>query len=102
MSKDIISFSRFLDILTYNPIRIFQIKNKGGLTSGFDADLTLINPKEEWIIKGENLHGRTKFTPFEGYKVRGKVVYTIVNGKVVFDNGEIIGKPGTGEFIYGD
>ena len=102
VSKDIISFSRFLDLLIYNPIRIFQIKNKGGLTSGFDADLTLINPKEEWIIKGENLHGRTKFTPLEGYKVRGKVVYTIVNGKVVFDNGEIIGKPGTGEFIYGD
>ncbi|MGQ4832668.1 MAG: dihydroorotase [Candidatus Asgardarchaeia archaeon] len=100
VSKDIISFSTFLELLVFNPIKIFKIKNKGGIASGFDADFTIIDPKEEWVIKGENLHGRTKFTPFEGYKVRGNVVYTIVNGKLVYERGEIVGRPGTGKYLY--
>ncbi|MEQ9715218.1 MAG: dihydroorotase [Candidatus Asgardarchaeia archaeon] len=99
LSRDMITFSRFLEVVSYKQIETFKIKNKGGLTSGYDADLVLIDPKTEWTIKGENLHGRTKFTPFEGQKVKGLVKYTIVQGLLVYDNGDILIKNGVGEYI---
>ena len=90
-----------IDKITSNPARAFGIKGKGEITPGFDADLVIVDPKEKWVIKGENLHGKTKFTPFEGFEVFGKVKYTIVRGEVVYMDEECIGKKGHGIHLGG-
>jgi dihydroorotase-like cyclic amidohydrolase len=72
---------------------------KGSLGVGTDADITIVDLNREGKIESSKLHSKTKVTPFEGWKVRGMVTHTVVNGKVVYEEGNILGKPGDGKFI---
>jgi allantoinase len=57
---------------------------KGGLTPGRDADLAILDPETEWMIDGPSLHHRHKVTPYHGRLVRGRVLATILRGRVIF------------------
>ncbi|MCD6484359.1 MAG: dihydroorotase family protein [Candidatus Odinarchaeota archaeon] len=93
-----LSYEEAIKKITTNPARVFSLP-KGAIYEGADADLVLIDRKKEWIIRGRELHGMTLFTPFEGLKVRGKVLMTMVRGRIVYQNGEILEKPGWGRFV---
>ncbi len=56
-----------------NPNRIFAL-GKQGITEGAPADLILVDPKKEWVIKGKELHSKCQWTPYEDWHVSGKVV----------------------------
>lgn len=75
-----------------NPIRIFGIRGKG-FRVGADADFTVVDPKREWEVKPEEFYTKAKWSPWEGRKLRGKVVATIIRGRVVMEEDEIVGKP---------
>lgn len=95
---------RMIETMCVRPARTFGLQNengipKGTLMPGSDADLVAIDAQSEWKIKGEELHGKTKFTPFEGRKVKGKPFLTMVRGKIMFKEGDVIGEKGHGEFI---
>jgi len=74
--------------LTINPARILGL-DKGTLSIGKMADVTIIAPDAEYTIDKETFHSKSRNTPFHGREVMGKVMYTIVNGKVVYKEGEI-------------
>ena len=93
------SLSTIIDKLTRKPAEIFNIKEKGRIEEGYHGDIVILDPKKEWEIRGENLHGKTKFTPFEGFKVNFKVDYTILRGELIYEKEECIGKKGYGRFI---
>ena len=69
--------------MSTNPAKILGI-DKGTLRPGKVADITIINPTEEYVIDKNTFVSKGKNTPFHGKTVRGKVKYTIVSGKVVF------------------
>ena len=69
--------------MSTNPAKILGI-DKGTLQVGKVADITIINPTEEYVIDKNTFVSKGKNTPFHGKTVRGKVKYTIVSGKVVF------------------
>ena len=69
--------------MSYNPAKVLRI-DKGTLNEGSIADVTIINPDQEWMINPEDFVSKGKNTPFGGKKVSGKVKYTILNGKVVY------------------
>lgn len=99
-----LSLFRLIEAMCEYPARIFGLRNengiqKGVLKPGADADITVLNQNKEWEIKGEKLHGKTKFTPFEGEKVKGKPELTLVRGKKVYEKGKIVGEKGHGKFI---
>lgn len=75
-----------------NPIKIFGIENKG-FEKGKDADFTIVDMKREWTIRADNLYTKAGWTPYEGWRVKGKVIMTIIRGEVVMEEDEIIGKP---------
>jgi len=67
------------DIVTLcfgNPNEIFKL-GKRGITEKAPADITIIDPKAEWIIKGEELHSKCGWTPYEGWRVVGRVLNVI-------------------------
>jgi dihydroorotase (multifunctional complex type) len=104
VEKRELSLFRLVDAMCTLPAKIFDIRNeigmlKGAIDLGADADFVVLDHKKKWKIRGEELHGKTKFTPFEGYEVTGKPFLTIVRGEIVFEDGEIIGKPGHGRFV---
>lgn len=72
-----------------NPAQIFGIPNKGKLQTGFDADLVIVDLKSSQKIQGKKLFTKCKWTPFEGENLFGQIVYTFVNGKLVFEKNKI-------------
>ncbi|MEP6663376.1 MAG: dihydroorotase [Verrucomicrobiota bacterium] len=68
---------------TLAPARLLNLK-KGTLKIGADADITVFDPKRDWIFDREASASKAKNTPFHGWKLRGKALLTIVAGKVVW------------------
>lgn len=82
-----------LRMMALNPALWFGIRNsqwieKGQLEVGADADFVLFDQKTEYTIRGDALSGKATLTPFEGWKVHGKVCRTILGGQTIF-NGDI-------------
>lgn len=81
--------SKLIEKMTINPANMLGIE-KGSLEAGKVADITIINPNITYTIDPASFVSKGKNTPFGGMEVRGKAVYTIVNGAVVMDNGAIV------------
>jgi len=73
--------------LTSNPKKIFKL-DSGTLTPGSKADITIIDINVERVIK--DFVSKSKNSPFLGKKLQGFAVMTIVNGKIIMDNGKIL------------
>lgn len=98
-NKGRISLSRLVEILSTNPAKHYGLyPKKGSLEIGADADFTVVDLEREWVIKAEEMYSKAKYTPFDGFKLKGKPVKTIVRGQLVYDDG-IVGKPGYGVFV---
>lgn len=86
-------------LLSERPAEIFGLKSKGKLEEGYCADLTVIDLKQTHKIDASKFHSKAKFSPFDGWRVQGKVVKTFVGGNLVFDEDHIIAEAGTGRVI---
>ena len=72
--------------MTINPARILGL-DKGRVAAGCDADLTIFDPNEEWVVDASKFASKGRNTPFNGKTLKGKVKYTIASGKVVYEDG---------------
>lgn len=81
--KGVLTPYQMAEKMSYNPARILGI-DKGSLEVGKIADITIIDPEREHVIKAAEFVSKGKNTPFEGYKSKGVVVRTIVAGKTVY------------------
>ena len=72
--------------MAYNPASILHLSSKGRLSLGGDADITIFDPEQEWVINPEEFASKSRNTPFAGRKVKGRVKYTIVGGKVIYQD----------------
>ena len=76
--------NKIVETLTINPAKILQI-NKGTLKKGSDGDICILDLDAPWIVKAENLKSKSKNTAIEGRKLQGKVLMTLLNGELVFN-----------------
>jgi len=81
------------------PAEIFHIKDRGSLAEGFYADFVVVDMKQKYRIDSSKFHSKARYSPFDGWMVKGKPTKTFVNGHLVMDDGEIVAKPGTGQII---
>ena len=79
-----ITMQRMIEALTTAPAKILRLEGKGSLGKGADADITIFDPDETWTIASGKFASKSRNTPFEGLRVRGRVKYTIVDGEVVY------------------
>lgn len=84
-----ITLQKIIQLCCENPAKIFGIKNKGFLKEGYDADLVIVDLEKRQAVRNEDLLTKCKWSPFEGKILKGWPVTTIVNGNVVYDDGEI-------------
>ena len=98
--KKRINLSTLRRVCSERPAKIFGLyPRKGALKKGSDADLIIIDLKRTRKVRGERLHYKVGWTPYENWKLKGWPTLTMVRGKVVFENEQIIGKTGQAKFI---
>jgi dihydropyrimidinase len=90
----------FAKVMSENPARIFGLYPKKGIIQvGSDADITIFDPEKEVTIKADNLHSKAAYCVYEGWKVKGYPVMTVLRGQVLLDHGKLEKGPGFGKFI---
>ncbi len=80
----LISLSRFVDLMSVAPARLLGLRTKGRLDVGADADLTLLDLDADTVVDRERFESKARNTPFNGWRLRGAPVMTIVGGRIVF------------------
>ena len=76
--------SRIVDALSTAPARLFGLPG-GTLKPGAPADLVLVDLDEPWVVREEDIRSRSKNTCFEGARLQGRVLRTLVAGRTVFE-----------------
>jgi len=71
------------------PVELYQVKNKGYIKEGFDADLVLVDMGKQKTIRNGELFTKVNWSPFDGWTTTGWPITTIVNGNIVYHEGEI-------------
>ena len=85
------NWSNVIEKFTVNPARIFSLDKEGigEVKIGKEANIVIFDPNEEWELKEEDIVSKSKNTPLIGVKLKGKVKYTIHNGKLVYIDSNI-------------
>ena len=98
-NKGKLSLGRLVSLFSTNPSKVFRLSSKGRLEEAADGDMILVDLKKRGKIDPEKFFSKAHYSPFEGWKTQGAVHTTIVNGSVVYQEGEVIGKPGGGRVL---
>lgn len=85
----ILSLKEVVRKMSTNPARIFNVPG-GSLAVGMPADIAIIDMDKEWTVEAGKFESKSRNCPFQGWKLKGQVVSTIVGGKVIVDNGKIV------------
>jgi dihydroorotase len=99
VNKRKLSLGRLVSLLSTNPAKVFGLSSKGRLENGADGDVVLIDMKKRGKIDPAKFFSKAHYSPFQGWKTQGSVNTTIVNGSVVYRDGEITGKRGGGKVL---
>lgn len=85
-----LSLERLVDLTSHGANRIFGLADKGRMAVGYDADLTIVDLKATRTIRHEMMASRVGWTPFDGFEAKGWPMATIVRGRTVMRDGEIV------------
>jgi dihydroorotase len=83
VEERVLGMAALVEKMSLNPARILGIE-RGTLQAGAIADITIVDSGREWVVEAEKLASKSKNSPWLGEKMKGKAMYTIVGGKVVF------------------
>ena len=99
--KGRLSLERVCDVVTRAPARIFDLEpRKGRIEAGADADLTLVDLQKERVVKAAELGSFADYSLYDGWRLKGWPVKTIVRGVTVMEDGEIVGPAGHGRYLW--
>lgn len=70
-------------LLSKNPAKFLNLEKKGQLKEGMDADIIIVDKDKEYIVDGEKFASKAKYSPYNGKKLKGKVLKTIVGGNII-------------------
>ena len=96
VGKGKISIEKLVQKACHNPAILFQVESRGYIKEGFQADLVLVDLEKKTTVTKDNLLYQCGWSPFEGTTFDASIEKTWVNGKLVYDQGEII-EAGAGE-----
>ncbi|HSV49383.1 MAG TPA: dihydroorotase family protein [Candidatus Acidoferrales bacterium] len=98
--KNKITINQVVELLAEKPAALYGLADRGKLEAGLNADLTIID-YGKFKIETAKFKTKAKFSPYNGWEVYGKPAKTIVNGTLVYDDGDIVAKSGIGKVLRG-
>ena len=93
MNAGRLTLERLIDLTSTGPARLYGIAGKGRIAVGYDADLTLVDLKAQRTIRQSWIASRCAWTPFDGMSVTGWPIATLVRGRIVMRDDQLIGAP---------
>ncbi|MFC1690689.1 dihydroorotase family protein [Nanoarchaeota archaeon] len=89
VNKKKLSLAKLQELMCENPAKIFNIKNKGKIKKGYDADLVIVDINKKNTITNSKILYKCKWTPYNGKKVKGAVITTLIKGNMVYNDNKI-------------
>jgi dihydroorotase len=93
MNAGRLTLQRVVDLTSAGPARIFNIAAKGRIALGYDADLSIVDLKEKREITNDWIRTKCGWTPYAGMKITGWVMATIIRGRIVAREDELLDRP---------
>ena len=88
VEEKVLTMTQLVTKMSLIPAEILKI-NRGHLSEGAVADITIFDPNQEWVVEKDNLESKSKNTPFLHWKLKGKTTDLLVDGRHVLKNGEL-------------
>jgi dihydroorotase len=87
-----LTLQRFVDLTSAGPARVYNIAGKGRIALGYDADFTIVDMQAERVITNDWIASRCGWTPFDGKRVTGWPMATVIRGRQVMRDGQLLGE----------
>jgi dihydroorotase len=89
------TLNQFVKVTSEGPAKVWDMyPQKGVIALGSDGDLTIVDLDKEGVIREDELHSKNHITPFDGDRTKGAPVATIIRGRIVMRDGQLVGEPG--------
>lgn len=85
--QGMISLEKLVEKMCHAPADLFNISERGYIREGYYADLVLLDDNSSWTVAKDNIHYKCGWSPLEGQTFGSRVTHTIINGRIVYDNG---------------
>ena len=97
VDKKVLTIERMVELMAHNPARLFQVRQRGFIRQGYQADLVIVRPHSPWMVTAEVIESKCGWSPMEGHTFDWRVEKTLCNGHLVYNNGVVdrqyIGQP---------
>lgn len=93
MAHGRLSLGQLVDLTSAGALRLFGLRDKGRIAVGYDADYTVVDLNARWRIEEDWIESKCGWSPFTGDEMVGKPVATIIRGRAVMRDGELLGTP---------
>jgi len=85
----VLTIERMVELMAHNPARIFEVRKRGFLRPGYQADITIVRPDCPWKVTPQLIESKCGWSPMEGHEFHWRVEKTLCNGHIVYDNGVV-------------
>ena len=97
VDQGVLTLERLVELMCHNPARLFEVRQRGFLREGYQADIVLVRPGKGWTVTHDVIQSRCGWSPMEGHMYLWRIERTLCNGHVVFQQDRVetsyIGQP---------
>jgi dihydroorotase len=97
VDQGVLTIERLVEVMCHNPARLFEVRQRGFLREGYQADIVLVRPNAGWTVTKDVIQSRCGWSPMENHMYLWRVERTICNGHTVYQQGRVdtsyIGQP---------
>ena len=97
VDNGILTLERLVELMCHNPARLFEVRHRGFIREGYQADLVLVRPNTAWVCTKSVIQSKCGWSPMEGHMFLWRVERTLCNGHTVYADGKVdtdyIGQP---------
>lgn len=93
----VLTIERMVELMCHNPARLFEVRQRGFLRKGYQADVVIVRPHAPWTVTPDVIESKCAWSPMEGHEYQWRVEQTFCNGHLIYNKGVVdrdyIGQP---------
>ena len=89
VDEGVLPLERLVELMCHNPARLFEVRQRGFLRKGYQADIVIVRPHAPWTVTKDNILSKCGWSPMEGHEYQWRVEQTLCNGHSVYQGGQV-------------